>query len=134
MRRHRRKVGSVVRPPVLDRLLHLTLRRVQSNPEQLMEQRIRLNLLNFGAAYQNAKLADKAVTTASLREIVDGLIGHIGRGRRGGVEDGRVFDNAADAPYPPLRPEAIAPQAYKSVCLTPLAGLLSCGKYLPLRL
>ena len=51
-----------------------------------------------------------------------------------GVEDGRVFDDSENAAYPPLRPEAIAPGSYKSVCLTPLAGLLSCGKYLPLRL
>ena len=51
-----------------------------------------------------------------------------------GVEDGRAFDEGEHAAYPPLRPEAIAPGSYKSVCLTPLAGLLSCGKYFPLRL
>ena len=48
-----------------------------------------------------------------------------------GVEDGRAFD--ADA-YPPVAPARVPPQAYRSVTLTPLAGLLQCGKYLPLRL
>ena len=48
------------------------------------------------------------------------------------MEDGRtVFD--ADQ-YPPVVPGAIAQGAYRSVTLTPLAGLLQCGKYLPLRL
>ena len=41
---------------------------------------------------------------------------------------------AVSIPHPPLIPGRIAPQAYKSVTLTPLAGLLQCGKYLPLRL
>ena len=45
------------------------------------------------------------------------------------VEDGREF-NAGQ--YPPVSPARIAPQTYKTVCLTPLAGLLGCGKYLPL--
>ena len=49
-----------------------------------------------------------------------------------GVEDGRhIFDNDA---YPPVTPINIAQGAYLSVTLTPLAGLLQCGKYLPLRL
>ena len=48
-----------------------------------------------------------------------------------GVEDGREFD--ADE-YPPVAPQPIPAQAYRSVTLTPLAGLLQCGKYLPLRL
>ena len=49
-----------------------------------------------------------------------------------GVEDGRhTFDNDA---YPPVIPIMIAQGAYLSVTLTPLAGLLQCGKYLPLRL
>ena len=48
-----------------------------------------------------------------------------------GVEDGRGFD--ADQ-YPPVAPQPIPAQAYRSVTLTPLAGLLQCGKYLPLRL
>ena len=47
------------------------------------------------------------------------------------VEDGRTFDAGA---YPPVAPAPIPPQTYKSVTLTPLAGLLQCGKYLPLRL
>ena len=38
------------------------------------------------------------------------------------------------ANFPPMAPQAIAPQAYKSVTLTSLAGLLQCGKHLPLRL
>ena len=41
---------------------------------------------------------------------------------------------AVSIPHPPLVPGRIAPQTYKSVTLTPLAGLLQCGKYLPLRL
>ena len=45
-----------------------------------------------------------------------------------GVEDGRGFD--ADQ-YPPVAPQPIPAQAYRSVTLTPLAGLLQCGKYLP---
>jgi len=48
-----------------------------------------------------------------------------------GVEDGRAY-NAAQ--YPPVQVEAIAAQSFRSVTLTPLAGLLQCGKYLPLRL
>ena len=48
-----------------------------------------------------------------------------------GVEDGREFDGDE---YPPVAPQPIAAQAYRSVTLTPLAGLLQCGKYLPLRL
>ena len=49
-----------------------------------------------------------------------------------GVEDGRhIFDNDA---YPPVTPIMIAQGGYLSVTLTPLAGLLQCGKYLPLRL
>ena len=48
-----------------------------------------------------------------------------------GVEDGRVFQPAV---YPPVTPARIPAQAYRSVTLTPLAGLLQCGKYLPLRL
>ena len=48
-----------------------------------------------------------------------------------GVEDGRGFDAGS---YPPIAPVRIPAQAYKSVTLTPLAGLLQCGKYLPLRL
>ena len=48
-----------------------------------------------------------------------------------GVEDGRIF---VGANYPPVGPGPIAAQTYKSVTLTPLAGLLQCGKYLPLRL
>ena len=48
-----------------------------------------------------------------------------------GVEDGRTF--AAGA-YPPVAPARIPQGSYKSVTLTPLAGLLQCGKYLPLRL
>ena len=47
------------------------------------------------------------------------------------VGDGRTFDIDA---YPPVAPARIPPQTYKSVTLTPLAGLLQCGKYLPLRL
>jgi len=49
-----------------------------------------------------------------------------------GVEDGRTAFNPAE--YPPVAPGAIAQGAYRSVTLTPLAGLLQCGKYLPLRL
>ena len=48
-----------------------------------------------------------------------------------GVEDGREF-NANE--YPPVSPARIEPQSYRSVCLTLLAGVLTCGKYLPLRL
>ena len=48
-----------------------------------------------------------------------------------GVEDGRAF-NAAQ--YPPVAPNGIPQGSYRSVTLTPLAGLLQCGKYLPLRL
>ena len=48
-----------------------------------------------------------------------------------GVEDGRRYEQDA---YPPLVPDRIAHGEYKSVTLTPLAGLLQCGKYLPLRL
>ena len=48
-----------------------------------------------------------------------------------GVEDGREF-NANE--YPPVSPARIEPQTYRSVCLTLLAGVLTCGKYLPLRL
>ena len=48
-----------------------------------------------------------------------------------GVEDGREFNAMA---YPPVSPARIEPQSYKSVCLTLLAGILTCGKYLPLRL
>ena len=47
------------------------------------------------------------------------------------VEDGRTFNANA---YPPVAPARIPPQTYKSVTLTPLAGLLQCGKYLPLKL
>ena len=49
-----------------------------------------------------------------------------------GAEDGRVNFDAAQ--YPPVAASRIAPQEYRSVTLTPLAGLLQCGKYLPLRL
>ncbi len=38
------------------------------------------------------------------------------------------------ANFPPVAPARIEPQTYKSVTLTPLAGVLRCGKYLPLRL
>ena len=48
-----------------------------------------------------------------------------------GVEDGRVYNNAV---YPPVTPGAIDAQTYRSVTLTPLSRLLTCGKYLPLRL
>jgi len=48
-----------------------------------------------------------------------------------GVEDGRSF---LAANYPPVTVLPIAAQAFRSVTLTPLAGLLQCGKYLPLRL
>jgi len=49
-----------------------------------------------------------------------------------GAEDGRTeFNNAA---IPAVTPGRVAPLSYKSVTLTPLAGLLQCGKYLPLRL
>ena len=47
------------------------------------------------------------------------------------VEDGRAY-NAAN--FPPVAPIRIQPQSYRAVTLTPLAGLLQCGKYLPLRL
>ena len=49
-----------------------------------------------------------------------------------GVEDGRATFNAAL--YPPVTPTLIPFGGYRSVTLTPLAGLLQCGKYLPLRL
>ena len=49
-----------------------------------------------------------------------------------GAEDGRVNFDAAQ--YPPVAASRIVPQEYRSVTLTPLAGLLQCGKYLPLRL
>ena len=49
-----------------------------------------------------------------------------------GVEDGRHIFNAAL--YPPVTHISIAPGSYLSVTLTPLAGLLQCGKYLPLQL
>ena len=49
-----------------------------------------------------------------------------------GVEDGRATFNAAL--YPPVTPTLIPQGGYRSVTLTPLAGLLQCGKYLPLRL
>ena len=45
-----------------------------------------------------------------------------------GVEDGRTFDANA---YPPVAPAAIPAQAYKSVTLTPLAGILQCGSTCP---
>ena len=48
------------------------------------------------------------------------------------MEDGRTAFNAAE--YPPVVPGAILQGGYRSVTLTPLAGLLQCGKYLPLRL
>jgi len=48
-----------------------------------------------------------------------------------GVEDGRRYEEDA---YPPVVPDRIAHAGYRSVTLTPLAGLLQCGKYLPLRL
>jgi len=48
-----------------------------------------------------------------------------------GVEDGRGWDAAA---FPPVSPAPIDAQTYRSVTLTPLSGLLTCGKYLPLRL
>ena len=48
-----------------------------------------------------------------------------------GVEDGRDYDNDE---YPPVLAQPIPAQSYRSVTLTPLAGLLQCGKYLPLRL
>ena len=48
-----------------------------------------------------------------------------------GVEDGRSF---LAANYPPVTVLPIEAQAFRSVTLTPLAGLLQCGKYLPLRL
>ncbi len=47
------------------------------------------------------------------------------------MEVGRDFDNDE---YPPVQAQRIPPQSYRSVTLTPLAGLLQCGKYLPLRL
>ena len=47
------------------------------------------------------------------------------------VEDGRAYDKDK---FPPVKPGRILPRSYKSVTLTPLAGLLQCGKYLPLRL
>ena len=61
------------------------------------------------------------------------------------VEDGREYyvipgvAAAADAPevsipHPPLVPGRVEPGMYKSVTVTPLAGLLQCGKYLLLRL
>ena len=46
------------------------------------------------------------------------------------VEDGRVF---LAGQYPPVTAGNIPAQTYKSVTLTPLSGLLTCGKYLPLR-
>ncbi len=48
-----------------------------------------------------------------------------------GVEDGRDYNGDE---YPPVQVQAIPAQSYRSVTLTPLAGLLQCGKYLPLRL
>ena len=47
------------------------------------------------------------------------------------VEDGRMY---ADNLYPPVTAERIGQGEYSTVTLTPLAGLLQCGKYLPLRL
>ena len=47
------------------------------------------------------------------------------------VEDGRMY-NAAQ--YPPVSADRIGQGQYGTVTLTPLAGLLQCGKYLPLRL
>ena len=47
------------------------------------------------------------------------------------VEDGRLFDPEN---WPPVSVERIEQGEYSSVTLTPLAGLLQCGKYLPLRL
>ena len=47
------------------------------------------------------------------------------------VEDGRIFNPAN---WPPVSVERIEQGAYSSVTLTPLCGLLQCGKYLPLRL
>ena len=47
------------------------------------------------------------------------------------MEDGRIWDAAA---FPPVSPGPIAAQTYRSVTLLPLCGLLTCGKYLPLRL
>ncbi len=48
------------------------------------------------------------------------------------MEDGRnAFDNDL---VPPVVAGRLAPDSYRSVTLTPLAGLLQCGKYLPLRL
>ncbi len=48
------------------------------------------------------------------------------------MEDGRTVFDAAQ--YPPVAHATIASGAYQSVTLTPLAGLLQCGKYLLLRL
>jgi len=47
------------------------------------------------------------------------------------VEDGRMY---ADNLYPPVTAERVGQGEYSTVTLTPLAGLLQCGKYLPLRL
>ena len=49
-----------------------------------------------------------------------------------GVEDGRDFGEGDQ--YPQVAAARLGPQSYRSVTLTPLAGLLQCGKYLPLRL
>ena len=46
------------------------------------------------------------------------------------VEDGRAMDLAA---YPQVNAALLGAQNYRSVCLTPLSGLLTCGKYIPLR-
>ena len=47
------------------------------------------------------------------------------------VEDRRMYE---EDNYPPMAPMPIEPGTYKSVTLTPLAGSLQCGKYLPIRL
>ena len=47
------------------------------------------------------------------------------------VEDGRMY---SDTQWPPVITERISYGEYSTVTLTPLAGLLQCGKYLPLRL
>ena len=45
-------------------------------------------------------------------------------------EDGRAYNNTL---FPPVAPKFIPFNERLDICLTPMLGLLSCGKYLPLR-
>ena len=46
------------------------------------------------------------------------------------IEDGTAYNAAT---YPQVQPKIIGPGQSLSLNLTPLLGILQCGKYLPLR-